>query len=258
MYLSRPKPEVLSRSTSRPPRMRRLSAISSYRTDVPIPQRKNELQRRRPSWVIPGQLEDKSFYIAESPLGILFERMIMPITCGSVESWAIYMLVFALVLTVPFGVHRWLYGWWEHRFFVLQAVNFLLETVGLSPLFGGVTIYNYYPTEKQSPGTDYAFAMHIVAGITWLVCGSMLFYTVNKISKRSHRRLAYVSGFFLFLHLVAALWNLWVNTVKHPPLSRMVLFEEIILVSTLIVGGVLAARKRDFQRHQDIMVRAFM
>ena len=132
--------------------MRRLSSISAYSTDDEpvLPAKKDEYARRRTSWVLPGRVdESSSHYIAQSKWGVRLERIIMPYVPASIESWAVYMLVVALVMTPSFGVHRIIYGWWDHRFFPLQVANFLLESIGLRPLFGGEVLYTYYPSEEE-------------------------------------------------------------------------------------------------------------
>ncbi len=138
-------------SGNRPPPVRRLSSISAYSTNQPIEPRDDEYAKRRTSWVLPGRVdESSSHFIAQSRWDVQLERIILPFALGSIEAWAVYMLVVALVMTPLFGVHRILYGWWDHRFFVLQVANFLLESVGFRPLFGGEqVVYTLYPSEEE-------------------------------------------------------------------------------------------------------------
>jgi hypothetical protein len=122
------------------------------------------------------RVTNTSHFVASSPWGISVERALMPWTPSSVESLACFLLIFSLLLTVPFGITRVKSGRWTGYFFQQAAINWMLNKLGLEPMFDGDTKYLAYGTDDENPtrpGIDLAFGLHIVFGVLWIIFGGM-------------------------------------------------------------------------------------
>ena len=222
-----------------------------------VPSKRVFLPRKQNSWVLDGRIRDgESHYIAESKWGVWVEKLLMPYTVNSIEAYATYMFLFSLFLTLPMGIHRIMDGSWTVKFFQLQIVNYVREYFGFQP-WGGV-LYVTYPTDEERPGIDSAFSLHIIAGLSWLTCGFLQFFTKNMISKRAHRQLGYVSCAVLLFHLTSSTYMIYMNNMLHPALTRMMLFQDVFTFGFLAVEGIYAARNKESEKHQDIMVHSFV
>ena len=62
------------------------------------------------------------------------------------------------------------------QFYQMHIVNYVLKRFGYQPLFGGDLTSVPYPKDEENPdrpGIDFAFALHMSAGVMWIIFGSM-------------------------------------------------------------------------------------
>ena len=119
---------------------------------------------------------DEPRYVASTKWGIKLEKVLMPWTPSSTASLAKFLLAFSVLQTLPFAVTRIRTGRWMLQFYQMHVVNFILTSLGFEPAFGGDVTSLPYPKEGENPdrpGIDFAFALHLTAGVLWIIFGSM-------------------------------------------------------------------------------------
>jgi len=118
------------------------------------------------------------------------------------------------------------------------------------------------PTPDAAPvkGIDIAFSLHAGFALTWLVCA----YIQMVHSHRkwiSHRKFGYVSAAALLLHVLASIFNVYMDVAQHKPLPRIILVAtSLSSASYMIEAIVVAIRKpRDWRNsHKDLMITCFL
>ena len=79
-----------------------------------------------------------------------------------------------------------------------------------------------YRGEGENPGIDRAFGLHALYGILWVVFAFLQMVPIRKASLDLHRSFGYIASATFFLHMWAAINNLFFDDGRHTMGNREV------------------------------------
>lgn len=114
-----------------------------------------------------------------------------------------------------------------------------------------------YKTERKTKGVDFAFGFHAFSGLFWLLT-AWVQMSLLKTSKTLHRMFGVVAIISFSMHMVASLYNLYFDYMKHRPLPRLLLAMACMDSIICMVTAITQARRKDLAGHRDAMIRCFI
>eukprot|EP00092_Neocalanus_flemingeri_P014056 GFUD01015164.1.p1 GENE.GFUD01015164.1~~GFUD01015164.1.p1 ORF type:complete len:369 (+),score=18.85 GFUD01015164.1:63-1109(+) len=114
-----------------------------------------------------------------------------------------------------------------------------------------------YKTDETVPGIDFAFGLHAFGGLFWILTAWVQIYFL-KNSKAWHRAFGVVAILSFVLHMLASIYNLYFDYMKHRPLPRLMLFMICMDSIICMVTSIVRAMRKDITGHRDAMMRCFI
>lgn len=115
-----------------------------------------------------------------------------------------------------------------------------------------------YPTLAESPDIDRAFFLHSTFGLTWVIVGHITLVYSYSWGATAHRRMGYAAFFCFAMYMGVALYTLWVDVVKHQPLSRILLLLNPVMSWRFMLGAIAAIKHGDVKEHKNLMLRVYL
>lgn len=133
---------------------------------------------------------------------------------------------------------------------------------------GIIHVGTEYPEEGQvipghgpTKGIDLAFALHACFGLLWMLSAYFSICHAHKFHPKAHKYSGYVSAVAFAGHTFASAYTVYVDTVLHTALPKLVLLYTLVSSVAKVVSGITIARRRAagwFEKHLDYMVDGYI
>ena len=166
----------------------------------------------------------------------------------------------SILMTFTTPLYRLFEGKWKGGL----SIPFILNRLGISELVWGRTleeVYLYYPsiTTPIGQAIDQPFVIHAALGLLWIITAYIqMRYTSHIGTPTPHRRFGAWAILAFSMHIVAACRTLYMDPMVHHPLSKLLLLVPATGSVVSMVQAIRAAKRGDYIRHQDEMIRCFV
>ena len=208
-----------------------------------------------------GKKAETTLHIATTGWGKKIEdTFLTPFIPPSLSSFAAFLGIFSIGLTLPMLWTRYAEGRWMGEFIATQKLpNAISEFVGCKPFDGGNLIYYHYPLNGSPPKAmegqaedlelrhdynehiDWTVGLHASAGLLWVLLGAIqIFYAERQLSHRTrfHKYFGIAATISLYVHMLGAVHILYRDIVHHNIFPKMMLFSDVLMSSYYIGRGI--------------------
>lgn len=206
-------------------------------------------------------------------MSMWWERLhpiLFPWVPRSVEHFVSILFWYSMALTFTTPLFRIFNGRWRGE----SSLYWLLMGIMPTWLFDHSLKIGFihpgidYAHEGETPvpgaapvrGIDLGFALHAGCALSWLVCAYIEIVHRNR-TWLNHRKFGYVAAATFSLHVLASLFNVYMDVVQHKPLPRIMLVVTSLGSVPYMINAILIAIRKPHDwvnSHKDMMITCFL